>query len=52
MCASDIGALFDRTYLPGTSERFVLVDYEESGAKGRLELTGRKADPPSAGMIR
>jgi radical SAM superfamily enzyme YgiQ (UPF0313 family) len=27
-------------------------DYEASGAKGRLELTGRKADPPSAAIIR
>jgi 2-isopropylmalate synthase len=41
--AADIGGLFDRTYLPGSSDRFVLVDYEESGAVGSRVFVGRIA---------
>ncbi len=39
--AADIGALFDRTYLPGDKDRFALVDYEESGAAGQRVFVGR-----------
>ncbi len=41
--AADIGGLFDRTYLPGSSDRFVLVDYEETGAAGSRVFVGRIA---------
>ncbi|MEN3746771.1 2-isopropylmalate synthase [Sphingomonas sp. HF-S3] len=41
--AADIGGLFDRIYLPGGSDRFVLVDYEESGAAGSRVFVGRIA---------
>jgi 2-isopropylmalate synthase len=38
--AADIGALFDRVYLPGEPDRFALVDYEESGATGHRTFIG------------
>ncbi len=41
--AADIGALFDRVYLPGGKDRFALVDYEESGAPGQRVFVGRIA---------
>jgi 2-isopropylmalate synthase len=41
--AADIGALFDRTYLPGSDARIALVDYEESGAAGSRVFVGRIA---------
>ncbi|NML04469.1 2-isopropylmalate synthase [Sphingomonas sp. G-3-2-10] len=41
--AADIGALFDRTYLPGEGARFGLEDYEESGAAGSRVFVGRIA---------
>jgi 2-isopropylmalate synthase len=39
--AADIGALFDRVYLPGDEARIALVDYEESGAAGQRVFVGR-----------
>jgi 2-isopropylmalate synthase len=39
--AGDIGALFERTYLPGEDARIALVDYEESGAAGQRVFVGR-----------
>jgi len=39
--AADIGALFDRIYLPGEDARIALVDYEESGAAGSRVFVGR-----------
>ena len=41
--ATDIGALFDRTYLPGDNARIALVDYEESGTAGNRVFVGRIA---------
>ncbi len=41
--ASDIWALFDRTYLPQPSDRFVLRDYEESGQVGHRLFVGHVA---------
>ncbi|WP_448663813.1 2-isopropylmalate synthase [Sphingomonas sp. CJ20] len=41
--AADIGALFDRTYLPGTDARIALVDYEETGSAGNRVFVGRIA---------
>jgi 2-isopropylmalate synthase len=41
--AADIGALFDRTYLPGADARIALVDYEESGTAGNRVFVGRIA---------
>jgi 2-isopropylmalate synthase len=41
--AADIGALFDRTYLPGDDARIALVDYEESGIAGNRVFVGRIA---------
>lgn len=41
--AADIGALFDRTYLPGAEARIALVDYEESGSAGNRVFVGRIA---------
>ncbi|RYE03622.1 MAG: 2-isopropylmalate synthase [Sphingomonadales bacterium] len=41
--AADIGALFDRVYLPGEDARIQLVDYEESGAAGSRVFVGRIA---------
>ena len=38
--AADIGALFDRVYLPGAKDRFALVDYEETGAAGQRTFIG------------
>jgi 2-isopropylmalate synthase len=38
--AADIGALFDRTYLPGPDDRMALVDYHESGAAGARTFIG------------
>src|SRR3546814_19333715 len=41
--ADDIWQLFKRTYLPGHKDRFVLVDYEDSGPTGKSTLVGRIA---------
>ncbi len=41
--AADIGALFERVYLPGDSDRIALVDYEETGAAGQRTFVGRIA---------
>src|SRR3546814_6708875 len=41
--ADDIWQLFKRTYLPGDKDRFVLVDYEESGPTGQRTFVGRIA---------
>ena len=41
--AADIGALFDATYLPLPADRFVLRDYQESGAPGDRLFVGRVA---------
>jgi 2-isopropylmalate synthase len=41
--ASDIWSLFERTYLPQDSDRFVLRDYEESGQTGQRLFVGRVA---------
>lgn len=41
--AADIGALFDRVYLPGESDRIALVDYEETGSTGNRVFVGRIA---------
>ena len=36
----------------GRAAEALQTDYEESGAKGRLELVGRKSDAPTGAMIR
>ncbi|NJR77170.1 2-isopropylmalate synthase [Sphingomonas corticis] len=41
--AADIFACFAATYLPGESDRFVLRDYEETGAAGDRLFVGRVA---------
>src|SRR3546814_7114331 len=41
--AADLWQLFKRTYLPGAKDRFVLVDYEESGPTGQRTFVGRIA---------
>ena len=41
--AVDIGALFDRTYLPGGGDRFSLRDYQETGSPGDRLFVGRVA---------
>ncbi|RYY25446.1 MAG: 2-isopropylmalate synthase [Sphingomonadales bacterium] len=41
--AADIGALFDRVYLPGVDARITLVDYEETGSAGSRVFVGRIA---------
>ena len=41
--AADIGALFDRTYLAGSGDRYVLRDYQETGAPGDRLFVGRVA---------
>ncbi|MBO9712604.1 2-isopropylmalate synthase [Sphingomonas sp.] len=41
--AADIWGLFERVYLPGERDRFVLVDYEESGTAGQRLFVGRVA---------
>jgi len=41
--AADISGLFERVYLPGAGDRFVLVDYEESGAAGARTFVGKLA---------
>ncbi|MBB3692251.1 2-isopropylmalate synthase [Sphingomonas sp. BK580] len=41
--AADIWGAFERAYLPGTSDRFVLRDYDESGAAGERVFVGRIA---------
>jgi 2-isopropylmalate synthase len=39
--AGDIWQLFEATYLPGAADRFVLVDYQESGVAGGRLFVGR-----------
>ena len=39
--AADIWGAFERTYLPAASDRFVLRDYEETGASGDRRFVGR-----------
>ena len=41
--AADIWARFEATYLPGKHDRFVLRDYEETGAVGDRLFVGRVA---------
>lgn len=41
--ATDIWQLFEATYLPGTADRFVLRDYEESGTAGQRVFIGHVA---------
>ncbi|MEH3036807.1 MAG: 2-isopropylmalate synthase [Sphingomonas adhaesiva] len=41
--AADIWGAFERAYLPGTGDRFVLRDYEETGAAGDRIFVGRLA---------
>ncbi|OWK32617.1 2-isopropylmalate synthase [Sphingomonas mucosissima] len=41
--AADIWGAFERTYLPGDSDRFVLRDYEETGSVGDRLFVGRVA---------
>jgi len=41
--AADIWGAFERAYLPGESDRFVLRDYDESGAAGERVFVGRIA---------
>jgi len=41
--AADIWGRFEQTYLPGDKDRFVLEDYEESGAAGSRVFVGRIA---------
>lgn len=41
--AADIWGRFEQTYLPGEKDRFVLEDYEESGAAGQRVFVGRIA---------
>ncbi len=38
--AADIWQLFETTYLPGATDRFVLRDYEESGTAGQRVFVG------------
>ncbi len=39
--AADIWGAFERTYLPADTDRFVLRDYEETGAAGDRRFVGR-----------
>lgn len=41
--AADIWGAFQRTYLPGDKDRFVLCDYEETGSVGDRRFVGRVA---------
>lgn len=41
--AADIWDAFDSTYLPAARDRFVLLDYEETGAAGDRRFVGRVA---------
>ncbi len=41
--AADIWGAFERAYLPGGADRFVLRDYEETGATGDRVFVGRVA---------
>jgi 2-isopropylmalate synthase len=41
--AADIWGRFEQTYLPGEQDRFVLEDYEETGAAGSRVFVGRIA---------
>ena len=41
--AADIWGAFERAYLPGERDRFVLRDYQESGAVGERVFVGRLA---------
>ncbi|MEP9357459.1 2-isopropylmalate synthase [Sphingomonas sp. KR3-1] len=41
--AADIWGRFEQTYLPGDKDRFVLEDYEETGAAGSRVFVGRIA---------
>jgi len=41
--AADIWRLFEATYLPGEDDRFVLLDYHESGTAGDRLFVGRVA---------
>ncbi|WP_341208822.1 2-isopropylmalate synthase [uncultured Sphingomonas sp.] len=41
--AADIWGAFERAYLPGSGDRFVLRDYEETGATGERVFVGRVA---------
>ena len=41
--AADIWGAFERAYLPGSADRFVLRDYEETGASGERVFVGRVA---------
>ncbi|WEK43089.1 MAG: 2-isopropylmalate synthase [Candidatus Sphingomonas colombiensis] len=41
--AADIWGAFERTYLPEAKDRFVLRDYEETGAVGDRRFVGRVA---------
>jgi 2-isopropylmalate synthase len=41
--AADIWGAFERAYLPGARDRFVLRDYDESGAAGERVFVGRIA---------
>jgi 2-isopropylmalate synthase len=43
LTAADIWARFEATYLPRTGDRFVLKNYEESGAAGDRVFVGRVA---------
>ena len=41
--AADIWGAFERTYLPGDKDRFVLRDYDETGSSGDRLFVGRVA---------
>jgi 2-isopropylmalate synthase len=41
--AADIWGAFEQAYLPGEADRFVLRDYEETGAAGERVFVGRVA---------
>lgn len=41
--AADIWMLFEKNYLPGKTDRFVLHDYEETGAVGQRVFVGHVA---------
>lgn len=41
--AADIWGAFERTYLPGDKDRFVLRDYDETGSVGDRRFVGRVA---------
>lgn len=41
--AADIWGAFERAYLPGSADRFVLRDYDETGAAGDRIFVGRLA---------